>query len=192
MDDKPLLNTYHNGSTAPDADVPAELAAFMVAADPVLANAAELTRVVTHAHQGAATQLIDESWTHARKWFSLSQKYAAWADYKQPARGYGIHARAHQTDAPIRLTDDELRAHPEWRDFGGEHENHPPMRGWLAAPLIGTNGKNYGFLQASDRVEGDFTEQDEANLARLAALTSAALENVARVHIPSEVAAVGS
>ena len=118
MDDNPLDNTYRNGSTAPDPDVPAELAAFMVAVDPVLANAAELTRVVTHAHQGAATQLIDDGWAHARKWFSLSEKYAAWADYKTPARGYGIHAHAHQTAAPIRLTDDE----------NGEEDEHECRR----------------------------------------------------------------
>ena len=191
MGEEALLNAYHNSSTVPDPDIPADLAAFMLAADPVLANAAELTRVVTRAHQGAATQLIGEGWAHARKWFSLSEKYAAWADYKTPARGYGIHAHAHQTDTPIRLTDEELRAHPEWRGFGGERDDHPPMRGWLAVPLMGTNGRNYGFLQASDRVEGDFTAQDEANLVRLAALTSAALENVARLHIPEEVASSG-
>jgi GAF domain-containing protein len=45
------------------------------------------------------------------------------------------------------------------------------MRGWLAVPLIGSDGENYGFIQASDRLEGDFTEQDEANLLRLASLT---------------------
>jgi hypothetical protein len=44
------------------------------------------------------------------------------------------------------------------------------MRGWLAVPLIGSDGANYGFIQASDRLEGDFTEQDEANLVRLASL----------------------
>ena len=43
------------------------------------------------------------------------------------------------------------------------------MRGWLAVPLIGSDGANYGFIQASDRLEGEFTEQDEANLVRLAA-----------------------
>ena len=41
-----FLNTYHNASTAPSADVPPDLASFMLAADPVLAEAAELARVV--------------------------------------------------------------------------------------------------------------------------------------------------
>jgi hypothetical protein len=53
-------NRYHNASTPPSSDVPPELASFMLAADPVLAEAAELARVLAQAHQGAATQLIGE------------------------------------------------------------------------------------------------------------------------------------
>src|SRR5262245_53748359 len=153
MDDERFLNSYHNESTPPAPDVPARLAGFMLAADPVLAQAAELARVVAHAHQGAAAQLIGEGWANARKYFSLSEKYADWADYRTPAKGLGIHAYAHTVDQPIRLTDEELRSHPEWRDFGHEVDAHPPMRGWLAAPLIGSDGKNYGLIQASDRIE---------------------------------------
>jgi GAF domain-containing protein len=182
MRDVPFLNTYHNASLDPDPDLPAELAGFVRSADTVLAHAAELGRVLARAHQGAATFIIGDGWAHARKSFSLSEKYAAWADYRQPARGYGIHAYAHTTDGPIRLTDEQLRAHPEWRGFGGERDDHPPMRGWLAVPLIGADGTNEGFLQVSDRLEGDFTDHDERNLVRLAALTSAALEALARVH----------
>jgi GAF domain-containing protein len=179
-----FLNTYHNASTAPSPDVPADLASFMLAADPVLAEAAELARVLARAHQGAAAQLIGEGWAHGRKYFSLSEKYAQWADYRAPAKGFGIHAYAHEVSRPIRLTDEELRAHDEWRNFGDEIDNHPPMRGWLAVPLIGSDGANYGFIQASDRLEGEFTEQDEANLVRLAALTSAALDALAQLHLP--------
>jgi hypothetical protein len=28
--------------------------------------------------------------------------------------------------------DEELRAHPEWRNFGDEIDDNPRMRGWLA------------------------------------------------------------
>jgi GAF domain-containing protein len=56
--------------------------------------------------------------------------------------------------------------------------------GWLAVPLIGFDGQNYGFIQASDRLEGEFTEQDEANLVRLAALASAALDGLAQLYLP--------
>jgi hypothetical protein len=131
----------------------------MLAADPVLAHAAELARIVARAHQGAATQLIGEGWAQARKYFSLSEKYAAWANYRAPAKGSGIYAFAHRVSHPIRLTDEQLRAYPEWRNFGEHAGDHPPVRGWLAAPLIGSDGENYGFIQASDRLEGEFTEQ---------------------------------
>ena len=179
-----FLNTYRNASTAPSPDVPADMAGFMLVVDPVLGQAAELARVVARAHQGAATQLIEGEWAHARKYFSLSEKYAEWADYRVPAKGFGIHAYAHAVSSPIRLTDEELRAHDEWRNFGDQVDLHPPMRGWLAVPLIGTDGLNYGFIQASDRIEGDFTEQDEANFVRLAALTATALDALAQLHLP--------
>jgi GAF domain-containing protein len=183
MNDDAFLNTYHNASTPPPAEVPADLARFMAAADEVLALAAELARMVTQAHQGAATQLIGEGWRYARKYFSLSAKYASWADYRKPAVGFGIHAYAHHIDQPLRLTDSELRAHPEWRNFGKEVDRHPPMRGWLVAPLIGSDRTNYGFIQVSDKFSGDFTAQDEANLVRLASLTSTALDALAQVHL---------
>jgi len=178
-----FLNTYKNASTPPPADTPEDLAGFLVAIDPILAATAELARVVAQAHQGACTQLIGGGWSHARKYFSLSEKYAQWALYSAPATGFGIHAHAHTISKPLRMTDSALRAHPEWRNFGTELDRHPPMRGWLVAPLIGSDDENYGFIQASDRIEGDFTEQDEANFVHLAALTSAALDALAQVHL---------
>jgi hypothetical protein len=114
----------------------------------------------------------------------LSEKYAEWADSRAPAKGFGIHAYAHEVSRPIRLTDQELRAHDKWRNFGHEIDNDPPMRGWLAVLLIGSDGANYGFIQASDRLDGEFTEQDEANLVRLEALTSTALDALAQLHLP--------
>jgi GAF domain-containing protein len=75
---------------------------------------------------------------------------------------------------------------------GAGKDHHPPMRGWLAVPLIGFDGQNYGFIQASDRLEGEFTEQDEANLVRLAILTSAALDGLAQLHLPDYQDKVGT
>jgi GAF domain-containing protein len=182
--DEVFLNSYHNASTPPSPDVPPDRAGFMLAADPILAQAAELARVITRSHQGAAVQLVGEDWAHARKYISLSQKYAAYSDYRDPAVGLGIHAFAHKISKPLRLTDTALRAHPEWRNFSGAIDRHPAMRGWLVTPLIGSDGLNYGFIQVTDRLEGDFSEQDEANLARLATLTSTALDALAQLHLP--------
>jgi GAF domain-containing protein len=176
-------NSYHNAAGRPAADLPPDVARFLVAADPVLAPAAELARAVTRAHQAAATQLIGGDWANARKYFSLSEKYAAWADYRTAAVGVGIHAYAHRIDRPLRLTDEELRRHPEWRGFGIEADRHPPMRGWLVCPLVGADRVNYGFIQATDRIHGDFTADDEANLLQVAGLTAIALDSLARLHL---------
>jgi hypothetical protein len=97
------LNTYHNASSAPSPDVPADLASFMLAADPVLAEAAELARILARAHQGASTQLIGEGWAHARKYFSLSEKYAEWANYRAPGQGIRyprVRTRGQPADPP--------------------------------------------------------------------------------------------
>jgi DNA-binding response OmpR family regulator len=54
------------------------------------------------------------------------------------------------------------------------------MRGWLAAPLSsrdGAYGRNLGLIQLSDKYEGEFTERDEAELARIALMVSIAVEN---------------
>ena len=45
-----FLNSYHKASTPPGPDVPAELAAFMLAVDLIMTQAAELARVLARAH----------------------------------------------------------------------------------------------------------------------------------------------
>jgi GAF domain-containing protein len=177
-------NTYHNARTEIQATERPAMKRFLDATDGVLAQTADLARVVASAHQGAATQLIGGDWSQARKYFSLSQKYAAWADYHTPAVGFGIHAYIAQVNQPLRLTQAALEAHPAWKHFGVEQGKHPPMRGWLAVPLLGADGLNYGLVQVSDRYTGEFTVEDEANLVRLAHLTSQALDALAMVYFP--------
>jgi GAF domain-containing protein len=177
-------NTYQNVSTAPSSEESPEFVTFFAAADRVVKDAAELTRAVTNAHQGATALIISREWKRVRKYFSLSEKYAAWANYRAPATGYGIHDYVLKLNQPMRLTQGELEAHTEWRNFGTENGKHPPMRGWLVVPLIGSDGLNYGLMQASDKYEGDFDEVDEANLLRLATLTSTALDSLALLHLP--------
>jgi GAF domain-containing protein len=179
-----FVNTYHNARTEIQLTERPEMKRFLDATDDVLAQAAELARVVAYAHQGTATQMIGGDWSHARKYFSLSEKYAAWADYHTPAVGYGIHAYIAQFNQPMRLTQAELEAHPAWKNFGVEQSKHPAMRGWLAVPLIGSDGLNYGLIQVSDRYEGEFTADDEANMVRLARLTSQTLDALAMVYFP--------
>ncbi|MEQ8676019.1 MAG: GAF domain-containing protein [Aggregatilineales bacterium] len=149
---------------------------FAQSANETLHNAAELARVLIGAHQSAIAIIVEGDWSSVRKYFSLSEKYVEWKDYSAPAVGYGIHNWILQHNQPVRYTQAELEAHPEWKNFGKESSKHPPMRGWLAAPLVDSTGKNWGVFQLSDKNEGDFTEADEAHFVMLARLVSQTLE----------------
>lgn len=149
---------------------------FAQAANAAIENAVELARDLIGAHQAAAAIIVEGDWATARKYFSLSEKYAAWARYRTPAKGYGSHAWVMAQAASVRLTQAELEAHPAWHGFGTEAGRHPPMRGWLAAPIIDSTGKCWGLFQLSDRHEGEFDAGDEARFVRLTALLSQTLE----------------
>jgi len=174
-------NVYANAVTGatPNPLMPAPDAvdeAFAEGANRVLARAVELARVVVGAHQAAAAVLVDRDWSTIRKFFSLSEKYAAWRDYATPATGYGTHGWLLRQAGCVRLTQAELEAHPQWRNFGTEAAKHPPMRGWMAVPITDRAGTVWGLLQLSDRYEAEFTAEDERHFTAFAALVSEALE----------------
>ncbi|HEX7284792.1 MAG TPA: ATP-binding protein [Candidatus Angelobacter sp.] len=50
--------------------------------------------------------------------------------------------------------------------------------GWLAAPLLTRDGRNLGLIQLSQKLNGDFSEDDEAILVQLAHMASVAIDNV--------------
>ncbi len=150
---------------------------FDAAIDHVLKVTTHIARDLIGAHQAGATMIIGGDWKTARGHFSLSPKYAQWFDYRTPAVGYGMHALIVTENKPIRLTQAQLLAHAEWKGFGIESGTHPPMRGWLAVPIIGWDNCNYGLLQVSDKYDdAEFTADDELSFVRLAQLTAAALD----------------
>lgn len=50
------------------------------------------------------------------------------------------------------------------------------MVGWLAVPVIGSNGQVVGMLQLTSKMEGDFTEDDESKLVNFSKTVSLAFE----------------
>ncbi|WP_341528090.1 ATP-binding protein [Nostoc sp. UHCC 0302] len=128
-------------------------------------------------HQCVTSMSIDQNWGQAINTIHLSDKYAQWRDYDEKPDGSGIYAYVCGLNRPMRMTQAELELHPRWQGFGKEAKNHPPLRGWLAAPLRGRNGQNIGLIQLSDKYEGEFTAADEAILVQLAQMASIAVEN---------------
>ncbi|MCA8986281.1 MAG: PAS domain S-box protein [Planctomycetaceae bacterium] len=142
----------------------------------ILQNVTDRTRSLLRAHQAVTSFTTDRNWTQAITGVSLSEKYAAYRTYDAPPDGTGIYSVVCESNQPIRMTQEELEAHPRWRGFGPEAGKHPPMRGWLAAPLRGQDGRNLGLIELSDKVEGEFTAEDESILVQIAQLTSTAVE----------------
>jgi GAF domain-containing protein len=173
---RPINNAVTASDWSPGDGEPG-LAPYAAAVDRALRLVAELARNLIGAHQGAAAMLTVGNWGGARKWFSLSDKYANWFAYRAPAAGVGLHAMVVDTNAPVRLTQAQVEAHPAYRGFGLESPRHPPMRGWLAVPIVGRDGTNHGLLQVSDKYnDADFTPDDEAHLTQLAQLTAITLD----------------
>ena len=158
----------------------AKIAARLNAAQDVVSVLNILTQgaaSIVGAHQCVANHRTGRDWSNSVNVVSLSEKYAAWHDYAAEIDGSGIYAVVCKSGRPLRLTQDELERHPAWRNFGDQADRHPPLRGWLAAPLVGRDGRNLGIVQLSDRFEGDFTAEDETVLVQLAQMASVALEN---------------
>ncbi len=145
--------------------------------DAILETITADARTIIGTHQSVTSLTVNENWAQAITSVSLSEKYAAWRTYDAKPDGSGIYALVCRMNAPIRMTQAELEAHPWWRAFGLEAGRHPPMRGWLAAPLVGRDGRNLGLVQLSDKHEGEFTASDEAMLVQLAQMASVAIEN---------------
>jgi hypothetical protein len=150
--------------------------------DDMLRQACHLARCLTGAEQAAMAvhATADDA---PRKYFSLSAAYERWRDYRPDPKGLGLHGLELPPGEVVRLTQDEVEAHPAWQAFGDQAAEHPPMRGWLATAVCGDGGYRYGLLQLSDKAGGaHFTEEDGLRLGELAQLVGAALDALRLTH----------
>jgi PAS domain S-box-containing protein len=161
--------------------------------DGVLQAITEQAAVVVGAAQAVTSLTRSEDWSQAITAVVMDDEYAAWTGYAEPPDGSGIYSLVCETNRALRLSQDELEAHPRWRGFGRHAADHPPMRGWLAAPLVRRDGRNLGLVQLSDKRAADgaaaeFDAADEALLVQLAQLASLALEKAVEYEREHEVA----
>lgn len=101
--------------------------------DALLRRTCRIALALTGAEQAALKLWVEEDAAKARKYFSLSEKYESYRDFRVDPRGYGLHGMAIPPGAVVRLTQEEVVSHPLWRNFGAIEAEHPPMRGWLAS-----------------------------------------------------------
>jgi len=134
-------------------------------------------RAIIGAHWAVVSLTVSPDWAQTITAISVSETYIPLrtdADYPDESALYALVCRDNR---PLRLSHEELQAHPAWQGFGWAKDTSLPLRGWLAAPLIGRDGRNLGLIQLSHKAEGEFSDNDEAIIVQLAHMASIAFEN---------------
>jgi PAS domain S-box-containing protein len=145
--------------------------------DSVLRVIAEEARRVLGAHRAVSSLTSGEECVQVTSAVATSEAFQRWREHGIPPAVEAACGVVCRNNKPMRLTRAELEAHPAWRDAGGARDDYPPLRGWLAAPLVSRGGKNLGLIRLSDKDGGDFSESDESILVQLASIASVAIEN---------------
>ncbi len=137
-------------------------------------------RLLVEAHQVAISYVPDGDFQAAMHTHSFSEKYEKYNTYDVMPTGEGIWGLVVKDRRAVRMTDEELKSHPQWKNFSDMKDDrgleHPPMRGWLALPILRQDGGFVGVLQASDKYEGEFTQEDLDALTHVANMIAPTFE----------------
>ena len=137
----------------------------------------EQARDIIGAHQAFIICTAADEATETLTSASFSSRYAVWRERFRATAPVGIERLVTDSNRARRLTEAELAAQPA-PGAEEEDEQRPPRRGWLGAPLTSRSGKNIGLIELSDKLEGEFTEEDRIIAVQLAQMASVAIENV--------------
>jgi PAS domain S-box-containing protein len=133
-------------------------------------------REITGARQAVISYTSEDGHSQTIQARSLASELASWRDRPLgTVETCGLYAVVCETNAPLRLTSEQLERESRWRDAAEGRDHNPPLRGFLAAPLRTREGRNLGLLQVSDRGEGEFTAAHELLLVHLSELGGASL-----------------
>jgi signal transduction histidine kinase len=125
-------------------------------------------REIVGAHQSAISFIPDQDFQRAVHTHSFSQKYEQYNSYDVMPTGDGIWGLIVGKSVSIRMTQDEVESHPLWKNFSGLKDDsgleHPPMRGWLAVPILNQQDESIGVLQLSDKYNDQEFDQDDQDL----------------------------
>ena len=111
---------------------------------------------------------------------SYSAKYAGWAAEGRHTDLSPIWSFVVDGSAVVRMAKDEVERSLSVRGLADIAPGHPLLEGWLAVPLISRDHRRLGLIQVADKVEGDFTTDDEVVLLQLAQLAAVAIGNAER------------
>jgi serine phosphatase RsbU (regulator of sigma subunit)/DNA-binding response OmpR family regulator len=103
---------------------------------------------------------------------SHSDKYAPTSTSVTGVDPSPLHELVNRQRRPVRMTRRDVARHSALRALEDVGSGHPVLEGWLAVPLVGPRGRFVGLVQVADKVEGDFTDNDESILVQLAQMAA--------------------
>lgn len=140
--------------------------------DSVLQAITDQARTIIGARQAFTTLLAKGAWNQSLTCVSVADGEPA---FKFPQESSENFILACSLNKPVRLDSSGGGTRP-WRAMMKNEE--ATRHGWLAAPLLTRDGRNLGLIQLFEKMNGEFTEDDEAILVQLAHMASVATDNV--------------
>jgi signal transduction histidine kinase len=160
--------------------------------DEVVGVATERAREIVDATWAVTSQATNEDWANAITTTSVKTPTTppAPALALVPPGGLSVAVDVCRGNRALRLSRVEIPS-PDARSADVADKARPTVVGWMAAPLVGSDGRNLGLIQLA-REDADFTPSDEAILVQLAGMASVAIENArlyeAAVHARTQLA----
>ena len=136
---------------------------------------ADRVRHIIGAHQAMTIYAPGTGWAQAVRASSFTERYASWRGIRSDSGPTWLEELVCGDNVVVRLSTEEVEARAVREELPTDR---PPLRGWLAAPLVARDGRNLGLIQLSDKLDGEFNRSDEAMLVQLARTASVAIENV--------------
>jgi PAS domain S-box-containing protein len=172
-----VVDTLHHAAQLRGLSEAALAISAALSVDEVWHVTTNQARAIIGAHHAITSLTVTQEWAQVITAISVSDTCLPWRSDDNHPDESSLYALVCRDNDPMYLTQEKLEAHPAWHGFGWAKDTNLPMRGWLAAPLIGRDGRNMGLIQLSNKIEGKFTENDAAITTQLAHLASNAIEN---------------
>ncbi len=140
--------------------------------DSVLQAITDQARSIIGARQSFTTLLAKGAWSRSLTCVSVAEGEPAFSFPLESSENFIL---ACNLNKPVRLDSSGAGTRP-WRAMMKNEQS--TRQGWMAAPLVTRDGRNLGLIQLFGKLNGEFTEDDEAILVQLAHMASVATDNV--------------
>lgn len=138
---------------------------------------ADQARLIIGSHLAIASFAMGPHGSKATHAISLSQAHGARRELRVRLERAHTYRQVCETNRSVRLDQQTLHAHSDWRKISHFVGSQLPTSGLIAAPFVGQDGRNTGLILLAEKSSGEFSEGDEVLLAQLAYMTATAIEN---------------